>query len=173
MKKREKKKLTTKQEQTKYRSLQYAAIGGAFASILAPFVILGGINFQDWFMSEGGYKVGIGATLGLAVAGVALFFITQKKEKELKVTDGWITFMVCFLALTVAVKLIANIYDELFGIMIWTFVGIAHAFGFDMLSKAAKRRADAYKNARAKVQEETIEERAKREVEEEQAQATE
>lgn len=167
MAKKEKKPLTTKQQQTKHRALQYTAIGGMFGSILTPFIILGAINFEDWFKSDGGWKIGLGATLGMAVVGIAIFLVTKKKEKESKVTDGWITFIVCWFAVAFIAKLFESIYSQIFEIMMWTGLGICGAFGLDLVSKDQKRKADAYKTARAKVQEESIEEKAKKEVEEE------
>ena len=50
--KKVKKPLTTKQKQYRYRGLQYAAIGGEFVSILTPFIIIGGVNFDEWFISN-------------------------------------------------------------------------------------------------------------------------
>lgn len=170
MSKKEKKPLTTKQQQIKYRSLQYTAIGGMFASIITPFVVLGIIHFDEWFKSDGGWKIGLGGTLGLAVVGIAIFLVTQKKEKESKVTDGWITLLVMWFAAAFIVKLFAEIYTELFGIMMWTGLGLASAFGLDIISKKQKANADAYKEARAEIKQETIKEKAKREVEEEQKQ---
>lgn len=167
MAKKEKKKLTTKQKQTKYRALQYTALGGMFASVLTPFIIMGSIHFDEWFKSEGGWKIGLGATLGLAVVGVALALVVFKKEKESKVTDGWITFIVIWFALAFIVKCFEEIYKQVFEIMMWTGLGLVAAFGCDIFSMQEKKKADAYKEARKKVQEESIEEQAKKEVEEE------
>jgi uncharacterized OsmC-like protein len=50
----------------------------------------------------------------------------------------------------------------------WTGLGLCSAFGLDMVAKQMKKKADAYKDARAKVKEETIEQQARKEVEEEQ-----
>ena len=162
-----KKKLTTKQKQNKYRALQYTAVGGMFASILTPFIVLGIANFQDWFVASDGYRIGLGATLGMAVVGIALALVAFKKEKESKVTDGWITFLVVWFAVAMIIKLCERIYSEIFGIMMWTGLGLAAAFGLDIFSKAEKKKADAYKEARKKVQQESIEEQARKEVAEE------
>lgn len=166
--KKVKKPLTTKQKQTKYRALQYTAIGGMGASVITPFIIIGAINFDEWFISNAdGYKVGIGATLALAVMGIALALVTQKKEKESKLTNGWITLMVFWFAIAFIFKLLASIYDEIFSLMMWTGLGLAGAFGLDIVSKKQKEKADAYKEARSKANEDTIKEQAKREFEEE------
>lgn len=164
-----KKKLTTKQEQTKHRALQYTAVGGMYASLLTPFIVLGAVHFNEWFAHEEGWKVGLGFTLSLAVMGIAVALVTKKKEKESTLTNGWITFIVIWLAVAIIFKLLSQIYDEIFGIMLWTALGLAGAFGLDIVSKKEKEKADAYKDARAKAMGETIKEKAMREVEKEEA----
>lgn len=163
----EKKPLTTKQKQKGHRVLQYTAFGGMFVSVITPFIILGIANFEEWFKSDSGWKIGLGATLGMAVVGIALFLVTYKKEHDSKVTDGWITLLVLWFAVAFIFKLFASIYEDIFGIMMWTGLGLASAFGLDMVSKDQKRRADAYKAARQKINQETLEDKIKKEVEEE------
>ena len=165
---KEKKPLTTKQQQTKHRALQYTAIGGMFGSILTPFIILGAINFEDWFKTEGGWKIGLGATLGMAVVGIAVFLVTKKKEKESKVTDGWITFIVCWFAVAFIAKLFESIYSQIFEIMMWTGLGLCGAFGLDLVSKDQKRKADTIKEVRNESEKDSFKERIKKEYEKEQ-----
>ena len=170
---KEKKPLTTKQKQNKHRALQYAAIGGMGVSVLTPFIILGAVNYEDWFVSEGGWKVGLGGTLALAVMGIAIALVTKKKEKESTLTNGWITLMVFWFAIAFIFKLLSGIYDEIFGIMLWGGLGLAGAFGLDIVAKKEKEKADAYKEARKKTTEEILKEKIKKEVEAEEQQATE
>lgn len=165
---KQKKPLTTKQQQTKHRALQYTAIGGMFGSILTPFIILGAINFEDWFKTEGGWKIGLGATLGMAVVGIAVFLVTKKKEKESKVTDGWITFIVCWFAVAFIAKLFESIYSQIFEIMMWTGLGLCGAFGLDLVSKDQKRKADTIKEVRNETEKDSFKERIKKEYEKEQ-----
>lgn len=167
MAKKQKKPLTTKQKQIKYRALQYTAIGGMGVSILTPFIILGIVNFEDWFKTEGGWKVGLGGTLALAVMGIAVALVTKKKEKESTLTNGWITLIVMWFAIAFIFKLLSGIYDDIFGIMMWGGLGLAAAFGLDIVSKKEKEKADAYKEAREEANKDNIKEQAKREVEEE------
>lgn len=169
---KEKKPLTTKQKQLKHRALQYTAIGGMGASVLTPFIILGAVNYEEWFVSENGWKVGLGGSLSLAVMGIAIALVTKKKEKESTLTNGWITLMVFWFAIAFIFKLLSGIYDDIFGIMMWGGLGLAGAFGLDIVSKKEKEKADAYKEARDEANKEDIKEQAKKEVEAER-QATE
>lgn len=171
MPKKEKKPLTTKQKQNKYRALQYTALGGVFGSILTPFVVLGIANYQDWFQQQNGWKIALGGTLAMAVVGIAIALVTRKKEKDSKVTDGWITFIVFWFAVAMIFKLLVDILDQIFEIMMWTGIGIAGAMGFDIFSKKEKEKADLYKEARKKIKEESVQDQIRKEVEEEEKKA--
>ena len=94
---KQKKQLTAKQKQTKYRALQYTTFVGEFISILTPFIIMGIVNYDEWFTTEEGWKVGLGGTLALALMGIAVFLVTKKKEDE-KITGGYITLIVGWFA---------------------------------------------------------------------------
>ena len=140
---KEKKELTTKQKLVKYKAIQFSCMGGELLSILTPFIILGAANYQDWFVSEGGWKIGLGGALALALVGIAIFLFTQKKEKELDITNGWIVFIVGWYAVAFIFVLLTNIMDQIAVIMLWGGLGICGAFGLDMV---AKKNAKNYKD---------------------------
>ena len=169
MSKKPKKQLTTKQKQARYRAGQIGCYFGMGLSVATPSLIYGVVNFDEWFVKNPeGYKIGIGAAIGFVVTGIIMFFMTQKKEKELKVTEGWITFIACALAIGFTLKMLGDILYEIANVVLWSCLGIAGAVGFDIASKKLKRNADAFKAARATVKQESIEDQARREVEEEQ-----
>ena len=141
----EKKKMTVAQKQKTYRTLQYTCVGGEFISALTPFIVIGAVHFDEWFKSEDGWKIGLGGALALALMGIAVFLVTAKKEKESKVTNGWITLLVGWFAVAFIFVLLANIMDQIAVIMFWGGLGLAGAFGLDMTSKAMKKKADLYK----------------------------
>ncbi len=160
---KEKKQLTTKQQVIKYKTLQYTCIGGEFLSVLTPFIILGAVNYQEWFVSEQGWKIGLGGALALALMGVAIFLVTRKKEKDSKVTDGWITLLVGWFAVAFVFILLANIMDQIATIMLWGGLGLAGAFGLDMVSKSNQKKAEMVMSAREEAEKETVKEQAKSE----------
>lgn len=138
------KKLTLKQQLNKYRALQYSTFVGEFISIILPFVILGAVNYEDWFVSENGWKVGLGGTLALALLGIAVLLITKKKEDE-KITSGYITLVIGWFAVAFIFVLLADIIEQIATIMFFGGIGILGAFGLDMTSKNFKAKADLCK----------------------------
>lgn len=138
------KKLTLKQQLNKYRALQYSTFVGEFVSIILPFVIMGAVNYEDWFVSESGWKVGLGGTLALALLGIAVLLVTKKKEDE-KITSGYITLIIGWFAVAFIFALLASIIEQISMIMFFGGIGILGAFGLDMTSKNFKAKADLCK----------------------------
>lgn len=170
---KEKKPLTTKQKQTRHRAAEVGLFAGMGVSVVTPTIIMGCLNFQEWFGNSQGWRVGLGGTLAMAVLAFAIAIVTIKKEKELNLTNGWIIILVLVAALAAIVKLLENIYHEIFTLMVWTLAGLVGAFVCDTEAMKQKEKADAYKNARKKAKQESIEEKAKKEVEEEERAAEE
>lgn len=141
---KQKKQLTAKQKQTKYRSLQYTTFIGEFVSILTPFIIMGVANYDEWFTTEEGWKVGLGGTLALALMGIAVFLVTKKKEDE-KITGGYITLIVGWFAVAFIFMLLASIMEQITTIMMFGGLGLLGAFGLDIASHNFKDKADLYK----------------------------
>ena len=157
------KKLTAKQKQTRYRALQYTTFAGEFVSIFTPFIVMGCVNAQDWFYNEGGWKVGLGGTLALALLGIAVFLVGKKKEDE-KITGGYITLIVGWFAVAFIFLLLTDILDQITTIMMFGGLGLLCAFGFDLASKSFKAKADAYKDTIAKAKTDVIKEEVENEL---------
>lgn len=158
--------VNSKDKERKYRVLQYTFFGGEFLSILAPFVTMGIINFDEWFMTEEGWKVGLGGTLALALLGMAVFLFTKKKEDS-TITNGYITLILGWFAVTFIFMLLASLMEQISTIMFFGGLGLLGAFGLDLGSKDMKKKADLYKEVRAEVYHDTLKDDIKREVEEE------
>ena len=159
--------MEAKKKQIKYRTLQYTCVGGEIISALTPFIILGAVNADKWFKSSEGWKVGLGGTLALALMGIAIFLVTQKKEKESKVTDGWITLIVGWFMVAFIFVLLANIMDQIATIMLFGGIGLCGAFGFDLTSKSFQAKADLYKETINESKKDKLKEQIKQEIEEE------
>ena len=162
-----KKELTAKQKQTKYRALQYTTFASEFVSILLPFIVMGAVNAEDWFYQEEGWKVGLGGTLALALMGIAVFAITKKRENDQKegekMTYGYIALILGWFAAAFIFMLLASIMEQITTIMLFGGFGLLGAFGLDITSNNFKAKADIYKNAMKKVDNELLEEEIKEE----------
>lgn len=153
----EKKKLTAKQKQTRYRALQYVTFSSEFLSILTPFIVLGCVNAKEWFYNDEGWKVGLGGALALALMGIAVFLVTKKKEND-KITGGYITLIVGWFAVAFIFMLLADIMSQITTIMFFGGIGLLGAFGLDIASKDFKLKADQYKETIKKAKENLIKE---------------
>ena len=155
--------LTAKQKQTKYRVLQYSTFVGEFVSIFTPFIVMGAVNAQDWFYVEGGWKVGLGGTLALALLGIAVFLVGKKKEDE-KITGGYITLLVGWFAVAFIFLLLTDILDQITTIMMFGGLGLLGAFGLDLTSKSFRAKADAYKDTITKAKTDVIKDEVEQEL---------
>lgn len=153
-----KKQKTVKQLKNKYRALQYSTFVGEFVSILTPFIILGIANKDEWFTTAEGWKIGLGGALALALMGIAVLLVTNKKENK-ELTSGYITLIIGWFAVAFIFLLLSSILEQITTIMLYGGLGLLGAFGLDMASKNFKEKANAYSNAMKTVKQKTIEER--------------
>lgn len=151
------KKLTATQKKNKYRALQYSTFAGEFVSIITPFIILGAVNYEEWFVSEEGWKVSLGGALALALMGIAVLMVAKKKEDD-KITNGYITLIVGWFAVAFIFMLLASIMEQITTIMFFGGIGLLGAFGLDMTSKNFKVKADLYKKAIEQAKEDVLKE---------------
>lgn len=157
-----KKQLTALQKKNKYRALQYTTYSSEFLSILTPFIVMGGIHYQEWFVNEDGWKVGLGGALALALLGIAVFLIGKKKEDE-KITNGYISLILGWYCIAFIFVLLSNILDQMATIMLVGGLGLMGAFGLDITSKNFQKKADTYKAKIEQNKEEEILEEIKQE----------
>ena len=164
----QKKQLTATQLQTKYRALQYTTFVGEFISILTPFIVMGAVNYDEWFTTSEGWKVGLGGSLALALMGIAVFLVTKKREEDKKegekMTYGFITLIVGWFAVAFVFMLLASIMEQITMIMMFGGLGLLGAFGLDIASQNFKNKADAYKGAIKQAKQDILKERVEQEI---------
>lgn len=159
-----KKPLTIKQQQRKYRSLQWFTFAAEYLAIVSPYIVLGAVNFDEWFLyNPAGWKIGLGGSMALALMGIAVSLITFKKENE-KLTDGYITLILSWLVVATCLHLLADIIYQISTIMYFGAIGLAGAFGLDITSKQMQKKANMYKSAIEEANKEINREQAKEEI---------
>jgi len=150
---KEKKKLTPTQRYKRLKATQYACFGGEFLSVIAPFITIGIINFNDYFVEYNGTRVSIAFMLALAVMGMAVYLVSKKKFE-----NSFISLIVGWLAITVIFFLLGKIITDISWIMLYGLIGILGAYGLDIASKKASEKADKIKQGMELANQEEIKE---------------
>lgn len=155
-------KQTTKTK-TKYRALQWTLFGSEFISILTPFIVIGAVKFDEFFVNNPeGWKITLGGTICLAVCGLCVLLTTRAKEKELQM-NPLVSLMIVFGIIALLSFLFANILEQIAMYCFFAMLGIAGALGLDIGSKQMKAKADMYIEAKKKLNADNIYEEMKKE----------
>jgi len=142
-----KKTLTATQKRNKYKVISKASFVGEFVSVGTPYIVMGAINYDEWFRGTEGWKVGVGGAIALALMGMAIFIITKKKEDTDSKTGGYITLLLGWLATAFVFLLLANIMHDIASIMFFGAIGIAGALGLEIVHKNYDEKANLYTQA--------------------------
>ena len=164
----EKKQLTIKQKYKRYKRIQYGLVAGEYVSTLAPYGIMAIVNQEEWFtLNPDGWKVGLGGAIGMVLLALAMFLITKKKDNE-KLTNGMISLVLGWYAITFVFFLLAQINMEIYKIMAYGGLGLIAALGLEIGSKNFEKKAKQMKTAMENAQNNLDTEQARIEIEQEQ-----
>lgn len=152
------KERTVKQEQKYHKRWSLACFIAEFPVVFAPFITIGIVNYDKYFIQYDGTKVSISFILAMAVLGIAIYCVSKKKLENSMVTllIGW---MVTAFIFTILGELITDIAM----IMWFGLIGLAGAFGLDKVSKAEALKAEKCKSAINKAEEDIMVEKHKKE----------
>lgn len=142
-----KKQLSATQKRNRYKVISKASFVGEFVSIATPYIVMGAINFDEWFKVQDGWKIGLGGAMAMALLGLAVFIITKKKEDKDSKTGGYITLLLGWLAVAFVFVLLANILYQIATIMFFGAIGIAGALGLEIVHKNYNDKANLYTQA--------------------------
>lgn len=160
--KKTKKELTTKQRYTRYKVGQWSCFGAEFLSTLLPFIIIGAVNYEEYFVTiENGTKVSFGFALALAVCGIAVWLVSSKKTSN--ISDGFIALIVGWYAIALSFYLIGTIILDISMIMFIGGLGLLGAFGLNIASKNFEKKANLIKEATETATKENLVEEVKNE----------
>lgn len=162
-----KKKLNVVQKKKLYKVASKGAFAGEFISIGTPYVVMGAINYDEWFKGTEGWKIGLGGSLALALMGIAILLVKKNKENKDSSVSGYITLLLGWLAVAFVFLLLANIMHQIASIMFFGAIGIAGALGLDIVSNKYDEKAEMYELAIKKVRGESIENEVRKQIERE------
>lgn len=156
--KKDKKQLTTVQKYVKARNLKYTFLGAKWMSIITPYIVIGAVNFEEYFTEVNGLKMSFGCMLACLVAGIAIFNETKKQEnKQINGIMGWA------IALALA-WLFSSILNDLVMILAWGLVGQIIGAGWQLAADNEKLKATNLKQLAYEVDSEREKARIRKEV---------
>lgn len=153
------KKLTPTQRKNKYKRLSGLCLVGEFLSVMAPFITIGIVNFEKYFIEYNGTKMSIAAILGAAIMGLAIWLVASKKFENSFITliIGWATVDGIFF-------LLGEIISDISVIMLFGLIGIIGAFGLDIAKAKLSDAADKIQLAIETAEKENLVEEYKQEI---------
>lgn len=140
--KKERKPLTPTQRLRAFTIAKWTCFGGEFVSAIMPYVIIGLVNFNDYFVEYNGVKMSIAAVMTFALMGFVLFILTSKKIK-----DFYIPMVVIMATLTFIFFMLGQIITEVAYIMLAGTFGICGSFGLEIASRKFDKKAKSIKEA--------------------------
>lgn len=110
-----------------------------WTAILSPYLTIGIINFDQYFVEANGVKMSMGCILALIVAGVAI----SNETKENKKVNGLVGWAIAF----ALIYLFQSILQDLLLIVGCGFVGQLVGAGFEIGGDIQLEKANLYKKA--------------------------
>ena len=133
---KEKKPLTPTQQKKKLKAISFACKFGQWGSLIAPFVTIGIVNFNDYFVEYDGWKVSIAGILAAFVMGVVVFTIVNQKIK-----NSYGVLIIKVAIITAILFLIERLVYDLKYIMLFTLIGIFGALALEKTSEKLDNKA--------------------------------
>ena len=154
-----KKELTPKQIKKKYKRIGIACFVGEFFAIAAPFIGVGLANYREYFVEYDGTKMSLAAALSFITMGVAIWLVSKRKFE-----NSFVALIIGWVVVDGILFLLGKVINDLAFIMLYGLIGLLGAYGLDIASKAAGKKADKYSEAMELAEKEMIAEAHKAEV---------
>ena len=131
------KERTPTQLKKHYKRIATSCFMGEFLAVAAPFIGMGIANYSEWFVEYDGTKMSLACALSMGVMGLAVYLVSKKKFE-----NSFITLIIGWAVVTGILFLLGRIINDLAYIMLFGLIGILGAYGLDIGSKAASKKAD-------------------------------
>lgn len=134
---KEKKAKTPTQLKRKYKAIGFTCFLGQFISAAAPFIVIGIVNYEEYFVEYNGTKMSIAAIMAAGVMGFAIWLVSKRKLE-----NSYITLLIGWGVVTAIFFLLGQIINDISYIMLFGLIGLVGAFGLDIGSAKAYKKAD-------------------------------
>ena len=150
--------MSVKKQKSKYRALQWASFIGEFISVATPFVAIGIVNYEKYFIEYDGTKMSISFFMALAVMGFAIWSISKKKLE-----NSYITLLIGWAVMAFIFTMLGQMITDLAYIMWFGLIGLCGAYVLDLVSKHYKKKKDEITDAENTAKKEELVEQVKTE----------
>lgn len=156
-----KKPKTPTQKKKQLKTISNLCFAGEFVSIFTPFITIGIVNYNEYFVEYSGTKMSIAAVLAAILMGLATWLVAKKKFENSFITliIGWFTVAFIFF-------LLGQIINDIAMIMFYGGIGILGAYGLDIASKKTSAEAEKIDKAIERAKEDINVESYKEEIKE-------
>lgn len=131
--------LTSVEKYIRLRNQGYTCKAMKWISILSPYLIIGIVNFEDYFVEADGIKMSLGCVLAAIVAGISI----ANETKENKKINGIVLWAIAF----ALIFFFQAILQDLLLIVGCGFVGQLVGAGFELGSETQLEKAKLYRKA--------------------------
>lgn len=153
-----KKTLTELQKKNKYNRISKMTCLLQYLSMVSPYIAIGIINYDEYFVQYNGVKVSISFLLAMVVMGLTVYGTTNDKFKD----TTW-SLMIKFLVLSFICFMLGSLISDLALIFLCGAIGLAGTGTLNKVSQNYKKKADLIKEVQAEVQREQLKEKIKKE----------
>ncbi len=127
---------TPTKQKKHYKRISRICFASEFLSVITPFVAMGIANYNEWFIEYDGTKMSLAFFLSMAVMGLAVYLVSKKKFE-----NSFVTLIIGWAVVTGILFLLGKIINDLAYIMLFGLFGILGAYGLDIGSKQADKKA--------------------------------
>jgi chromate transport protein ChrA len=131
--------LTSVEKYIRLRNQGYTCKAMKWISILSPYLVIGIVNFEDYFVEADGIKMSLGCVLAAIVAGISI----ANETKENKKINGIVLWAIAF----ALIFFFQAILQDLLLIVGCGFVGQLVGAGFELGSETQLEKAKLYRKA--------------------------
>lgn len=131
---------TTLELYKSFKRKKFACLLGKWLSVISPFIVIGIVNFNDYFTEYNGTKMSIGCILACLVGGYAIYCQAKDTDKKIASVIKWgIAFGLVYF--------FSSILNDLVLIVGCGFAGQVVGTGFDVGYDVYKEKTQLVLNA--------------------------
>ena len=158
---KEKKTLTPTNQKKRLTRISRGLFAGEFLSVITPFAIIGGVNYNEYFVEYDGTRMSIACMLAFALMGIAVWLVSKKKFE-----NSFISLIIGWYAVAFIFFLLGKIVNDIAVIMFIGGSGIVGAYGLDLANKKVNKKINELKDAMKAAENEITKEAYKEELKE-------